>query len=98
MKLWNPFGNCLVDTSCTMLDTEDRQDIMLDMDESFAHHGDECDTIPTSNLVNVDDSDDAFQFTDRLRGQHTAEEIMSRPLRNISMIDLTQLSFTRPRS
>ncbi len=48
-----------------MLDTEDRQDIMLDMDESFAHHGDECDTIPTSNLVNVDDSDDAFQFSHR---------------------------------
>ncbi len=67
--------DCLVD-ACTMLDTEDRQDIMLDMDESFAYHDDECHTIPTSNLVDVDD-DDALQFTDRLRGQHTAEEIMS---------------------
>ena len=53
-------------------------DTMLDADESFAFHDDECGMIPTSNLVNVDDGeDDALQFTDHLRGQHTAEEIMS---------------------
>ena len=69
-------NNCLVDAR-TLLDTEDRQDIMLDVDESFTFHDEDCGTIPTSNRVDVDDDDDALQFTDRLRGQHTAEEIMS---------------------
>ncbi len=62
--------NGLVDSS-TMLDTEDRQDIMLDTDESFAFQEDE------GNVFDVDDDDDSLQFTDRLRGQHTSEEMMS---------------------
>ena len=69
-------NNCLVDAG-TLLDTEDRQDIMLDVDESFTFHDEDCGTIPFSNRDDVDDNDDALQFTDRLRGQHTAEEIMS---------------------
>jgi hypothetical protein len=68
--------NGLVDSS-TMLDTEDRQDIMLDTDESFAFEDNEVIMDASTNVFDVDDSDDLLQFTDRLRGQHTAEEIMS---------------------
>jgi hypothetical protein len=68
--------NGLVDSS-TMLDTEDRQDIMLDTDESFAFHEDEVIMEASSNIIDVDDEDDSLQFTDRLRGQHTSEEMMS---------------------
>jgi hypothetical protein len=31
--------------------------------------------VKTANLTDVDDEEDALQFIDRLRGQHTAEEI-----------------------
>ena len=61
----------------SMLDTEDRQDIMLDTDESIAYHDDDYCMLSTSNVIHVDDEDDSLQFTDRLRGQHTADEIMS---------------------
>jgi hypothetical protein len=60
-----------------MLNTEDRQDIMLDTDESFAFEDDEGIMDASTNVFDVDDSDDLLQFTDRLRGQHTAQEIMS---------------------
>jgi hypothetical protein len=60
-----------------MFYTEDRQDIMLDTDESFAFHEDEVIMDAFTNLFDVDDEDDSLQFTDRLRGQHTSEEIMS---------------------
>ena len=59
--------NGLVDSS-TMLDTEDRQDIMLDIDESFAFEDDEVIMDASTNVFDVDDSDDLLQFTDRLRG------------------------------
>jgi hypothetical protein len=68
--------NGLVDSS-TMLDTEDRQDIMLDTDESFAFQEDEVIMDACTPLFDVDNEDDSLQFTDRLRGQHTAKEIMS---------------------
>jgi hypothetical protein len=61
--------NGLVDSS-TMLDTEDRQDIMLDTDESFAFEDDEVIMDASTNVFDVDDEDDLLQFTDRLRGQH----------------------------
>ena len=66
----------LVDSS-TMLDTEDRQDIMLDTDESFAFQEDEVIMEASTNVYDVDKADDLLQFTDRLRGQHTSEEMMS---------------------
>jgi hypothetical protein len=50
---------------------------MLDTDESFAFEDDEVIMDASTNVFDVDDSDDLLQFTDRLRGQHTAEEIMS---------------------
>jgi hypothetical protein len=61
----------------TMLDTEDRQDVTLDMDQSFAYHDEDTVMIPTLTVCHVDNYHDALQFTDRLRGQHTAEERMS---------------------
>ncbi len=66
----------LVDSS-TMLDTEDRQDIMLDTDESFAFQEDEVIMEASTTVYDIDDENDLLQFTDRLRGQHTSEEMMS---------------------
>jgi hypothetical protein len=63
--------------SHTMLNTEDRQDIMLDTDESFTFEDDEVIMDASINVFDVDDSDDLLQFTGRLQGQHTAKEIMS---------------------
>jgi hypothetical protein len=54
----------LVDSS-TMLGTEDRQDIMLDTDESFAFEDDEVIMDASTNVFDVDDEDDLLQFTDR---------------------------------
>jgi hypothetical protein len=68
--------NGLVNSS-TMLDTEDRHDIMLNRDESFPFEDDEVIMDASTNLFDVDDSDNLLQFTDRLRGQHTAKESMS---------------------
>jgi hypothetical protein len=68
--------NGLVDFSM-MLDTEDRQDIMLDTDESFAFEDIEVIMDASINVFDVDDEDDLLQFTDRLRGQHTAKGILS---------------------
>jgi hypothetical protein len=78
--------NDLVDSS-TMLDTEDRQDIMLDTDESFAFKDDEVIMDASTNVFDVDDEVDLLQFTDRLRGQHTAEENMS--LKLLKLLRLT---------
>jgi hypothetical protein len=78
--------NGLVNSSM-MLDTEDRQDIMLDADESFAFEDDEVIMDASTNVFDVDDSDDLLQFTDRLRGQHTAKEIMS--LKLLKLLCLT---------
>jgi hypothetical protein len=78
--------NGLVDSS-TMLRTEDRQDIMLDTDESFAFQADEVIMDASTNVFDVDNEDDSLQFTDRLRGQHTAEEIMS--LKLLKLLHLT---------
>jgi hypothetical protein len=50
---------------------------MLDTDESFAFEDDEVIMDASTNVFDVDDSDDLLQFTDRLRGQYTAKEIMS---------------------
>jgi hypothetical protein len=55
----------------------DRQDIMLDTDESFAFQEDEVIMGTSTNVYDVDNEDDLLQFTDRLRGQHTSEEMMS---------------------
>ena len=66
----------LVDSS-TMLDTEDRQDIMLDTDESFAFQEDEVIMEASTTVYDIDDENDLLQFTDRLRSQHTSEEMMS---------------------
>jgi hypothetical protein len=71
----------------TMLNTEDRQDIMLDADESFAFEDDEVIMGASTNVFDVDDSDDLLQFTDRLRGKHTAKEIMS--LKLLKLLCLT---------
>jgi hypothetical protein len=49
--------NGLVDSS-TMLGTEDRQDVMLDTDESFAFEDDEVIMDASTNVFDVDDSDD----------------------------------------
>jgi hypothetical protein len=79
--------NGLVDSSM-MLDTEDdRQDIMLDTDESFAFEDDEVIMDASTNVFDVDDADDLLQFTDRLRGQHTTKEIMS--LKLLKLLRLT---------
>jgi hypothetical protein len=78
--------NGLLDSS-TRLDTEDRQDIMLDTDESFTFEDDEVIMDASTNLFDVHDSDGLLQFTDRLRGQHTAEEIMS--LKLLKLLRLT---------
>jgi hypothetical protein len=59
--------NDLVDFS-TMLNIEDRQDIMPDTDESFEFEDDEVIMDASTNVFDVDDSDDLLQFTDRLRG------------------------------
>jgi hypothetical protein len=76
----------LVDFS-TMLDTEARQDIMLDTDESFAFEDDEVIMDASTNVFDVDDEDDLLHFTDGLRGQHTAKEIMS--LKLLKLLRLT---------
>jgi hypothetical protein len=70
-----------------MIDTEDRQDIMLDTDKSFAFQENEVIMDASTNLFDVDDEDDSLQFTDRLRGQHTSEEIMS--LKLLKLLCLT---------
>jgi hypothetical protein len=54
-----------------MLDTEDRQDIMLDTDKSFAFEDNEVIMDASTNVFDVDDEDDLLQFTNLLRGQHT---------------------------
>jgi hypothetical protein len=75
-QLDNPISCQLADNglvnSSTMLNTEDRQDIMLDIDESFAFQDDEVIMDASTNVFDVDDSDDLLQFTDRLRGQQSA--------------------------
>jgi hypothetical protein len=76
----------LVDSS-SMLNTEERHDIMLDTDESFAFQEDEVIMDASTNVFDVDDEDDSLQFTDRLRGQHTSEEIMS--LKLLKLLCLT---------
>jgi hypothetical protein len=48
--------NGLVDSGM-MLDTEDRQDIMLDTDESFAFEDNEVIMDASTNIFDVDDSD-----------------------------------------
>jgi hypothetical protein len=78
--------NDLVDFS-TMLDTEDRQDIIIDTDESLAFEDNEVIMDASTNVFYVDDEDDLLQFTDRLSGQHTAEEIMS--LKLLKLLRLT---------
>jgi hypothetical protein len=70
-----------------MLDTEDRQGIMLDTDESFAFEDDEVIMDASTNVFDVDNEDNLLQFTDRLRGQHTAKEIMS--LKLLKLLRLT---------
>jgi hypothetical protein len=52
--------NGLVDSS-TMLDTEDRQDTMLDTDESFAFEDDEVIMNASTNVFNADNSDNLLQ-------------------------------------
>jgi hypothetical protein len=42
----------------------------------------------STNLFDVDDEDDSLQFTDRLRGQHTAKEIMF--LKLLKLLRLTR--------
>jgi hypothetical protein len=56
--------NGLVDSS-TMLDKEDRQDMMLEKDESFAFQEDEVFMEASTNVfdVDVDDEADSLQFT-----------------------------------
>jgi hypothetical protein len=49
--------NSPVDSS-TMLDTEDRQDIMLDTDKSFAFEDDEVIMDASTKVFDVDDKDD----------------------------------------
>jgi hypothetical protein len=78
--------NSLVDSS-PMLDTEDRQDIMLDTDKSFAFQEDEVIMDASTHLFDVNDEDDSLQFSDRLRGQHTAKEIIS--LQLLKLLRLT---------
>jgi hypothetical protein len=48
----------LVDSS-TMLETEDRQDIIIDTDESFAFQEEEVIMEASTNIFNVDDDDDS---------------------------------------
>jgi hypothetical protein len=60
---------------------------MLDTDESFAFEDDEVIMDASTNVFDVDDSDDLLQFTDHLRGQHTAEEIVS--LKLMKLLRLT---------
>ena len=67
--------NGLVDAH-TMLDTEDRQDIWLDTEESLEFQ-EEDSTMDNSFLTTVDDEDELLQFTDRLRGQNTSQESLS---------------------
>mgnify|MGYP000733260476 FL=1 len=50
--------NGLVDSS-TMLDTEDRQDIIIDTDESFAFLEEEVIMEASTNVFDVDDDDDS---------------------------------------
>jgi hypothetical protein len=78
--------NGLVDSSM-MLDIEDRQDIMLDTDKSFAFQEDEVIMDASTNVFVADDEDDSLQFTDRLRSQHTSEIIMS--LKLLMLLRLT---------
>jgi hypothetical protein len=63
-----------------MLDTDDRQGIMLDTDESFASDDDEVIMDASTNVFDVDDSDNLLQFT--------AEEIISLKLLNTSIMDI----------
>jgi hypothetical protein len=58
----------------SMLYTEDRQDILLDMEEPLQFQ-EEDSMIDDSFLSAVDDKDKVLQFTDCLRGQHTSKEI-----------------------
>jgi hypothetical protein len=58
--------NGLVDAR-TMLDTKDRQDILLDMDESLQFQ-EEDSMMDDSFLTAFDDEDELLQFTDSLRG------------------------------
>jgi hypothetical protein len=50
--------NGLVDSS-TMLDTEDRQDIIIDTDESFAFQEEEVIMEASTKVFDVDDDDDS---------------------------------------
>jgi hypothetical protein len=50
--------NGLVDSS-TMLDTEDRQGIIIDADESFAFQDEEVIMEASRNVFDVDDDDDS---------------------------------------
>jgi hypothetical protein len=64
--------NGLIDAR-SMLGTKDRADIILDVEELFAYQEEEDSIMEVSYLTVVDDEDDILQFTDCLRGQHTAE-------------------------
>jgi hypothetical protein len=54
--------NGLVESS-TILDTEDRQDIMLDIDESFAFEDDEVIMDASTNIFDVDNADNLLYFS-----------------------------------
>jgi hypothetical protein len=87
--------NGLVDAR-TMLDTADRQDILLDMEESLQFQ-EEDSMMDDSLLAAVDDKDELLQFTDRLRSpQHTAKEVLSlqllKLLRAIGALNYAYLS------
>jgi hypothetical protein len=50
---------------------------MLDTDKPFAFQEDEVIMEASTNVYDVNNEDESHQFTDRLRGQHTSEEMMS---------------------
>jgi hypothetical protein len=56
-----------------MLDTEDQQDVMLDTEQSFTYQEEEDSLREASYLTVVDGEDDLLQFSDHLRGHHTAK-------------------------
>jgi hypothetical protein len=60
---------------------------ILDTDESFAFEDDEVIMDASTNVFDVDDEHNLLQFTDRLRGQHTAKAIMS--LKLLKLLRLT---------
>jgi hypothetical protein len=64
--------NGLVDAR-TMLDTEDQQDVMLDTEQLFTYQEEEDSLREASYLTVVDGEDDLLQFSDHLRGHHTAK-------------------------